>query len=61
MYGDAELIPPRFFSRVVEGLIGYMRVNKYIDENAIKAGLVKQAEAWEYCGTYYLVQECLRN
>ncbi|MDR1747807.1 MAG: transposase [Spirochaetaceae bacterium] len=51
----------RFFSKVVEGLIGYLRVSKYIDENAVKAKLVNQAEEWEYCGVYYLVQERLRN
>ncbi|MDR1747499.1 MAG: transposase [Spirochaetaceae bacterium] len=51
----------RFFSRVIESIAGYVRVNKYIDENAVKARLVKRAEEWEYCGAYYLVQVCRRN
>ncbi len=51
----------RFFSRVVKGLKDYILVKKYIDENAVKAGIVKQAEEWEFCGAYYRGKVCKRN
>ena len=51
----------RFFSKAVQGLLGYIRVSQYIDENAVKVKLVKQAEDWEYCGAYERKKERLRN
>jgi len=40
----------RFFSRVIESDADFRNIMKYLNENPVKAGLVKRAEDWEYCG-----------
>jgi len=40
----------RFFSRVIENKTDLRNVLKYLNENPVKAGLVKRAEDWEYSG-----------
>ena len=40
----------RFFSRVIENIADLRNVVKYLNENPVKAGLVRRAEDWEYSG-----------
>jgi len=40
----------RFFSRVIESDADLRNVLRYVNENPVKAGLVKRAEDWEYGG-----------
>jgi len=40
----------RFFSRVIETDADMRILMKYLNENPVKAGLVKRAEDWEYSG-----------
>ncbi len=44
----------RFFSRPLNNFQDYISVNNYIDQNAIKAGLVCNAQDWKASGAYYI-------
>ena len=44
----------RFFSRPVKDLREYLSVHRYIDQNAVKAGLVRNAQDWKASGAYYI-------
>ena len=43
----------RFFSRVILGIVDFLRVFFYIDHNPVAAGLVEHSEQWEYGGLWY--------
>jgi putative transposase len=43
----------RFWSRIVRGDNDVVAVCKYIDDNPVKAGLVKKAEDWVFGGLYH--------
>jgi len=43
----------RFFSRVISGILDFLRVFLYIDYNPCYAGLVKYPEQWEYGGLWH--------
>jgi putative transposase len=43
----------RFWSRIVRGDDDVVAVCKYIDDNPVKAGLVKKAENWIFGGLYH--------
>ena len=43
----------RFFSRIIEGAVDFMRVFMYIDDNPVKAGLVHQPEEWKFGGLWH--------
>lgn len=43
----------RFFSRIIETIEALAETFKYIDENPIKAGLVKRARDWIYGGLHH--------
>jgi putative transposase len=43
----------RFFSRIIEGLVDKLRVVLYIDDNPVKAHLVKNPWEWEYGGMFH--------
>jgi putative transposase len=43
----------RFWSQIVRGDNGFVVVCKYIDDNPVKAGLVKKAEDWVFGGLYH--------
>jgi putative transposase len=43
----------RFFSRVIEDEGDFERTSAYIDENPVKANLVKAAEDWRFGGLFY--------
>ena len=43
----------RFFSRIIPGILDFLRVFLYIDYNPVIAGMVKQAEQWEYGGLWH--------
>jgi len=43
----------RFFSRIILGILDFLRVFLYIDYNPVIAGLVIQPEQWEYGGLWH--------
>jgi putative transposase len=45
----------RFFSRVIENDADLRNVIQYLNENPVKAGLVKRAEEWEYGGLWHFI------
>ena len=44
----------RFKSIVIESLKQFFSVNEYIDNNPVKAGIVKKPEDYYYCGITFL-------
>jgi REP element-mobilizing transposase RayT len=42
----------RFFSRIIIGILDFLRVFLYIDHNPVTAGLVEHPEQWEYGGAW---------
>jgi len=44
----------RFFARPITNMEEYAAVSDYIDQNPVKAGLVKNAQEWEASGAYYI-------
>jgi len=44
----------RFFSRPVKDLREFFNVYNYIDQNAVTAGLVNNAQDWEASGAYHI-------
>jgi len=47
----------RFFSRPIKNLREYFFVHKYIDQNAVKAGLTCNAQDWKASGAYYIAND----
>ena len=43
----------RFFSRIILGILDFLRVFLYIDYNPVIAGLVIYPEQWEYGGLWH--------
>ncbi|MDR1324699.1 MAG: transposase [Treponema sp.] len=43
----------RFFSKIINDARQFARVFDYIDKNPEQAGMVKQAEDWEFGGLYH--------
>jgi putative transposase len=43
----------RFFSRIISGILDYLKVFLYIDQNPVAAGLAEQPEQWEYGGAWH--------
>ena len=43
----------RFFSRIILGIMDFLRVFIYIDYNPVIAGLTKQAEEWMFGGLWH--------
>ena len=43
----------RFFSRIIVGIVDFMRVFMYIDDNPVKAGLVRRPEEWKFGGLWH--------
>ena len=43
----------RFFSRIIRGIIDFLRVFLYIDNNPVIAGIVERPEQWEYGGLWH--------
>lgn len=43
----------RFFSRIILGILDFLRVFLYIDYNPVIAGLVTQPEQWMYGGLWH--------
>ena len=43
----------RFFSRIISGILDFLRVFVYIDYNPVIADLVKQPEQWMYGGLWH--------
>ena len=43
----------RFFSRIIQGLLDFLRVFLYIDNNPVFTGLVEESEQWEYGGLWH--------
>ncbi|MCL2174918.1 MAG: transposase [Treponema sp.] len=48
----------RFFSRPIKNESDYVDVYNYIDQNPVKAGLVKQPHDWKGSGAYYIENRC---
>ena len=44
----------RFKSKIIESLKQFIAVNEYIDNNPVKAGMVKRTEDYFYCGITFL-------
>jgi len=44
----------RFFSRPITNMEEYVVASDYIDQNPVKAGLVKNAYEWEASGAFYI-------
>jgi len=43
----------RFFSRIILGILDFLRVFSYIDQNPVAAGLADHSEQWEYGGAWH--------
>ncbi|MHB9296521.1 putative REP-associated tyrosine transposase [Pillotina sp. SPG140] len=43
----------RFHARVIESSEDFLRVFRYINQNPVKAGLVRQAKEWVFGGLYH--------
>lgn len=43
----------RFFSKIILGILDFMGVFSYIDQNPVVAGLVDHPEQWEYGGLWH--------
>jgi putative transposase len=43
----------RFFSRIICGIVDFLRVFIYIDDNPVNASIVNQREEWEYGGLWH--------
>jgi hypothetical protein len=43
----------RFYSRVITDEQDFWNVYNYIDQNPVKAGLVKEPCEWKYSGAYH--------
>lgn len=43
----------RYYSRIIESLVSLLEVFSYIDENPVKAGLVKNAWEWVFGGLHH--------
>jgi putative transposase len=43
----------RFFSRIIKDERDFERVSEYIDENPVKANLVKKPEHWRFGGLFH--------
>ena len=43
----------RFFSRIIFGILDFIRVFLYIDYNPVFAGLVKKPEQWKFGGLWH--------
>jgi len=43
----------RFFSRIISGILDFIKVFFYIDQNPVIAGLVELPEQWEYGGLWH--------
>jgi putative transposase len=49
----------RFFSRIIESEEGFEIVSRYIDENPVKANLVKEAGEWQWGGLFHRLRGIL--
>jgi len=43
----------RFFSRIISGILDFLRVSAYIDQNPVAVGLADHCEQWEYGGAWH--------
>jgi len=43
----------RFFSRIILGILDFLKVFQYIDNNPVIAGIVNQPGQWEYGGLWH--------
>ncbi|GHV81576.1 hypothetical protein AGMMS49991_01340 [Spirochaetia bacterium] len=43
----------RFFSRIINGIVDYLRVFIYIDDNPVEAFLVNRPSEWEFGGLWH--------
>ena len=43
----------RFFSRIILGILDFLKVFLYIDNNPVIAGLAKHPDQWEYGGLWH--------
>jgi putative transposase len=43
----------RFFSRIIAGILDFLRVFSYIDQNPVAAGLSEHPEKWEHGGAWH--------
>ena len=43
----------RFFSRIIAGVLDFLKVFMYIDLNPVEAHLVNRAEEWKYGGIWH--------
>ncbi|GHU52797.1 hypothetical protein FACS189496_3470 [Bacilli bacterium] len=43
----------RFFSRIIAGIVDFLRIFMYIDDNPVNAQLVSEARDWEFGGLWH--------
>jgi putative transposase len=43
----------RFFSRIISGILDFLKVFSYIDQNPVVSGLADRPEQWEYGGAWH--------
>jgi putative transposase len=43
----------RFYSRIINGIMDFLRAREYIAENPVKAGLVERAAEWAFGSLYH--------
>jgi len=43
----------RFYSRIILGIVDFLRVFIYIDDNPVKAQLVKRSQEWQFGGLWH--------
>jgi putative transposase len=43
----------RFFSRIIEGILDYLKTFLYLDDNPVRARMVERPEQWRYGGLWH--------
>jgi len=56
-HSNDHLWGERFFSRPIRNLKDYFKVNDYIDQNPVKAGLVQYPQDYRYSGAFYIAND----
>jgi REP element-mobilizing transposase RayT len=50
---DGHLWGERFYSRIIKDVDDFLKTDNYIEENPVKAGLVRKAHDWLFSGLFH--------
>jgi REP element-mobilizing transposase RayT len=49
----APIWQPEYFDRYLRSRENYAQKWNYVEQNALRAGLIKEGEEWPYCGSIF--------